>query len=228
MCRGKRFCVELGSDPLRWSRTVPLPLPDWFDAQLDTFVEAARYVASGDRASGVSVLQSIRSNDLRCWLCEHGQMSGIHRRRTLGVPAPPYSGDTDKNNLRAIEDRVFTRDGYRCRYCGTRVVAKSALAALERAVGKPEFCCSTNINAEDHGIVLVFKAVADHVAPLKLGGRTDLDNLVTGCQPCNYGKYNFTLDQLGLDDPRERPPVTDDWDGLTSLVPGLKANPGGR
>lgn len=47
-------------------------------------------------------------------------------------------------------------------------------------------------------------------------------NLVTSCQSCNYGKYNYTLEQLGLDDPRIRPPSPfSDWTGLTEYVPLL-------
>ena len=76
-------------------------------------------------------------------------------------------------------------------------------------------------NAAQHGVIHAFKIVADHVVPHNCGGRTDLDNLVTSCPGCNYGKEAFTLEQLGLEDPLARPPVCSGWDGLTSLIPGL-------
>jgi hypothetical protein len=33
----------------------------------------------------------------------------------------------------------------------------------------------------------------DHVDPVSLGGATEIDNLVTACQPCNRGKSNIPL-----------------------------------
>ena len=46
-------------------------------------------------------------------------------------------------------------------------------------------------------------------------GKTNLENRVTSCWGCNYGKYNALLEQMGLDDPRERPiEALTDWNGL--------------
>ena len=79
-------------------------------------------------------------------------------------------------------------------------------------------------NAAPQGVIHAFNIVADHVVPHNRGGRTDLENLVTSCPGCNYGKEAFTLEQLGLDDPRARPPVCSGWYGLISLIPGLLRN----
>lgn len=38
--------------------------------------------------------------------------------------------------------------------------------------------------AQPPGIVLV----CDHIDPVKLGGQTTIDNLITACEPCNQGK----------------------------------------
>ena len=58
--------------------------------------------------------------------------------------------------------------------------------------------------------------------PWKLGGRTNTDNLVTACWSCNYGKSGYTLEELGLIDPKEKAIIEQDWDGLMSLLEGLK------
>jgi len=118
---------------------------------------------------------------------------------------------------------VFERDHYHCRYCGVPIVAKEPLRAFERAVGISVFRV-LGTNAQQHGVIHAFKVVADHVVPHKLGGRTLPENLVTSCPGCNYGKENFTLEQLGLDNPWDRPPTTSGWDGLTPLVAGLNAH----
>jgi hypothetical protein len=97
------------------------------------------------------------------------------------------------------------------------------LRAFEKVVGISEFR-TQGTNAQQHGVIHAFKIVADHVVPHRRGGRTDLDNLVTSCPGCNYGKEAFTIEQLGISDPRDRRPVFSDWDGLTSLLPGLLGN----
>lgn len=61
---------------------------------------------------------------------------------------------------------VFTRDGFRCQYCGVRLPA-----------GELTF---------------------DHVIPRSAGGRTEWDNIVTACRPCNAKKGARTPDRAGM------------------------------
>ncbi len=37
-------------------------------------------------------------------------------------------------------------------------------------------------------------------------------------------KEAFTIEELGITDPRDRPPESNGWDGLTALVPALLLN----
>jgi 5-methylcytosine-specific restriction endonuclease McrA len=50
------------------------------------------------------------------------------------------------------------------------------------------------------------------------GGHTSLENLVTACYPCNFGKDNYTLDQLNLQSPFSSPPIESEHDGFVSLL----------
>jgi 5-methylcytosine-specific restriction endonuclease McrA len=225
MCRKSKSCILLGDEPSAWDKSIPLPPPAWFDEQAFLFRDAAEKAANGERDEAVQILRRIRSDEMRVWFDEHGQMSGLHRIRRLGVSAPKVSPDTF-DVLRSparYEKLVFERDFYKCRYCGLRLIAKGVLTAFEKAVGISEFC-TQGTNADQHGVIHAFKIVADHVVPYGSGGQTNPDNLVSSCPACNYGKYNYTLEQLGIDDPRDRPPVHCDWDGLTSLIDGLKRN----
>lgn len=54
--------------------------------------------------------------------------------------------------------------------------------------------------------------------PHAYGGTNDLDNLVVSCAACNSGKMSYRLEGLGLTDPRERPPIQSQWDGLERLL----------
>ena len=225
MCRRAEWCSVLGRDPSKWSRRATLPPPEWFRTQALIFRDAVHSAADGDKADALRILDTIRSDEMRDWFDEHGQMSGRHRARGLGVARPPLSCELDPVRLPLKCERVvFERDGYTCRYCGLPVVAKEVLIAFEHVVGVAAFS-TRGTNAEQHGVIHAFKLVADHVVPHKLGGKTDIDNLVTACPACNYGKECYTLDQLGLEDPRDRDPKLGDWDGLTAFIPGLKTNP---
>jgi hypothetical protein len=78
-------------------------------------------------------------------------------------------------------------------------------------------------NSKRDGLTLGLRGVADYVEPDASGGETSLENLVTSCYSCNFGKAGYTLEQLGIENPRLRPPVKDDWRGLTEFLPSLKS-----
>lgn len=223
MCRKSKSCVLLGDVPSKWSRNAPLQPPSWFEEQLDIFRESAEHAAQGRKDEAIRILRTIKSDEMRFWFDEHGQMSGLYRMKKLGIAARRCRDD-QLDPLRSparYEKQVFERDYYTCRYCGLRTLSKEVLTAFERAVGTDEFR-TQGTNAQQHGIVHAFKIVADHVVPHKCEGRTNPDNLYAACPACNYGKFNYTLEQLGLDHPSERPPKNNGWDGLVSLVGGLK------
>ena len=103
---------------------------------------------------------------------------------------------------------VDAQDGWRCRYCGCRVVQKEARdrlrALLPGAIkwGKHEGY---------HGAFYALTATPDHVVPHAVGGTNDRKNIVTTCWPCNFAKEHDTIEELGLNDPRLRAPVNHDW-----------------
>jgi hypothetical protein len=223
MCRKAKSCALLGNEPGAWDNHSPLRPPSWFEVDLFLFSKAVERAASGDRVQALEFLDTIRSDEMRYWFDEHGQVSGGHRVRNLGIALPPVGCELDpvRNLTPAGQKTVFQRDGYKCRYCGIRVVPMEVLVAFEKAVGKGHFR-TVGKNIEQHGIIHGFKVVADHVVPHKLGGRSNMANLVTSCPGCNYGKESYTIEQLGIEDPRMRPPQADEWDGLVSFIPGLK------
>ena len=225
MCRGKPTCSELEINPEEWSKSTPLQTPSWFRNELSLFSKASTYASVGKIKASLQTLSSIRSNDLRHWFVEHGQMSGVYRTRILKIP-PIKIHNPELDSLRSPDRysrEVFIRDNYTCQYCGIGVIPKEILSAYSKVVGVTHFR-PTGTNSERHGVVLAFRANADHVEPWTLGGKTSPDNLVTSCWSCNYGKSSYTLKELGLKDPRDNPLKINDWDGLTSLKSGLKDN----
>ena len=115
-----------------------------------------------------------------------------------------------------MKDAMYRRDGWRCRFCGCRVVHPEARNRLQRLL--PGVFRWTGLYG-DHAGFYVLSGVADHVLPYSRGGSTTLENLVTCCQPCNYGRGSDLLEPLGLSDPRLRDPhPADGWDGIERVL----------
>ncbi len=231
MCRGgKRSCTELGASPAQWSRTAPLLPPGWMLAQIDPLIMALESAAIGDISTACLTLESVDNDRLRYWYVEHGQVSGTCRSYILGRTSRTRSAASigSRQPSADLAREVLRRDQYVCRYCGIRTIPREVFALFSTLLGAEAFR-ATGDNSQRHGAVLAFRANVDHVTPWHLGGATVADNLVTSCWCCNYGKANFTLEQLGLEDPRDRQPETAPvWDGLTHLIPALKREIGVR
>ena len=100
-----------------------------------------------------------------------------------------------------IERQMTERDDYTCQYCSMPVLQSSVFTKFRDQVGAEHFP-TVGTNKGRHGVKLVFTGTLDHVDPYSKGGKTAPDNLVTCCWPCNYGKGEYTLTELGLKDPR--------------------------
>ena len=72
-----------------------------------------------------------------------------------------------------------------------------------------------------HPAYLLISTSLDHVNPGgRGGGWLDEDNLVTACWPCNTGKADLTLSEVGWTLLSEED-VRSDWDGLTGATNAL-------
>jgi 5-methylcytosine-specific restriction endonuclease McrA len=71
-----------------------------------------------------------------------------------------------KRNVKFSRVNVYTRDDFRCAYCGEKKGA-----------------CDLTY---------------DHVVPRSRGGRTDFENIVAACRPCNRKKGDRTPEQAGM------------------------------
>lgn len=163
----------------------------------------------------------IPSDAIREWGVEHGQISGNFRSKIIGKTSPegtPARGP--RTASAALRRTILERDGYTCRYCGLRVIPREVLTAFGAVVGSEHFGTG-RANAARHGAALISWVEVDHVVPFQRGGPTTQGNLVTACWACHYGKSHYTVAELGIRDPRARPPAAGSWDGLTSLHPRL-------
>ena len=113
------------------------------------------------------------------------------------------------------ERAVYLRDGWRCRYCGTRVIDRGMRSRLHRCL--PDAARWGARNADKHTALAALSASLDHVVPHSRGGTNASSNLVTACNACQFGRGQWTLEEVGFLDPRDFEPIQDSWDGLTRL-----------
>jgi 5-methylcytosine-specific restriction endonuclease McrA len=121
---------------------------------------------------------------------------------------------------------IHRRDSWTCRYCRARTIAPPILRFLSELY-PDEFPYHPNWKAgQVHPAYLLLSTSLDHVDPGGRGGSwREPGNLVTACWPCNTGKADLRLDEVGwalldVDD------VRSDWDGLSSATEALWARAG--
>lgn len=130
---------------------------------------------------------------------------------------PKALRDPDRLVQKAIRQEVLARDGYRCRYCGIPVVRKEVRALANELYPEAVPWVDRDPSKQHAGFQCLWLQY-DHVVPHSHGGRSTADNVVISCALCNFGKDRYTLNQLGLEDPRLRPVEWIDWDGLERLT----------
>jgi hypothetical protein len=113
---------------------------------------------------------------------------------------------------KAWKEQVHQRDGYNCRFCAMPVIRKDVRARINSIYPKAARWGTKEI--EQHAAFQAMWAQYDHVVPHAKGGPNDLDNIVLTCAACNFGRAEYSLEEVGVADPRSRPPVRTTWDGL--------------
>ena len=206
MCKqqGHLFCTELGADPGLWSKSAPLPKPGWIDDAYLILEQALKLALEDAVGKAQSLLKNSRDLEMREWFDVHAQNSGGWRNRVLKVPAPnPILPLDSVKTFSSFETALFARDNFKCRYCSSSVLPKKTFKQANLLLGDESLPLGKT-NATRSGFYLMFVATLDHVLPWSLGGRTDESNLITCCWSCNYGKANFTVEQLGITSPVDR------------------------
>jgi hypothetical protein len=112
----------------------------------------------------------------------------------------------------AEKAQIHLRDGYRCRFCGIPVIRREVRERIRKPYSNALMWGRRN--PEQHAAFQAMWAQYDHLLPHAKGGSNDLENIVVTCAPCNFGRMCYSLEEVGLADPRSRAPIRSDWDGL--------------
>ncbi len=196
------------------------PIPE-LDAAADLLSEAADALLAGDRDLARACLRRADMDTIHAWASRimGPTDTALHRYRPVAGAAIATSSVTKAKQRMpgsSIKAAVHARDGYRCRFCGSRVADPRARDAMKKMV--PDVIPWSAEGKNWHAAFYALTATIDHLVPHARGGGNDLDNLVTTCWPCNFGRGGWLIEEVAIIDPRTRPPIIDHWDGLTRML----------
>jgi len=203
MCKqgDAKFCTELGKESSLWSTNAPLEKPQWIKDSFQIISDAIAQASAGKIKIAQSILKNSRDLEMRTWYDVHAQNIAKWRFDTFKVQTPEAVLPLDAvKTFSKFESKLFSRDNHACRYCTDPVIPKKVFKKLNLLIGNADLPLGRT-NLTRSGFYLIFVATLDHVIPWSLGGRTNESNLVTSCWSCNYGKANFTVEQIGIKNP---------------------------
>ncbi|CAN5247877.1 hypothetical protein BH10PSE9_BH10PSE9_11210 [soil metagenome] len=191
------------------------PIPAIFDAArfLDAAVSAhlVRQHSLADELIRAADMPVIRDWSESLW-GKGGPWTRPVRIENSAPFLPKDQRQIARNPTVADTAALLRRDGFHCRFCGIPIVRAEMRSAMRRSY--PEALRWGPANVDQHTGFQAMWLQYDHVLPHARGGTNSFDNLIVTCAPCNNGRSNLTLDEVGLSDPRERPPFRSMWDGL--------------
>ena len=208
---------EIGTNPAFWNKNCLVPYPKEFDQQIDLVAEAIR-IAQSSPGLAREITQSLDAEPMKRWFIDVALWSGAWRAEILGNHKKAVRGLGVRKIVSQTKlDELFARDKWRCRYCGIRVAGnRKHFKKFANTIGMPELIAGRTDESR-HGLYLMLMASYDHVRPVNQEGTNDSTNLVTACWCCQFGKYKYSLDELGLAGPINLElVVSDSWAGLDS------------
>lgn len=198
-------------------RCLLAPIPE-LDEAVDLLSEAADALLAGNEGLARDRIQRADIAAIHNWASRiMGRVDEeIHQHRPVAGLAEPVTRVVQRMPGRSVQAAIYARDGYRCRFCGCRVVLPTVRPAMEARI--PGAIRWGRNNPDRHAAFFALTATIDHLVPHAKGGSNDPMNLLTTCQACNFGRSDWLIEEVGLVDPRMRAPVVDGWDGLIRLV----------
>ena len=191
--------------------------PSESNMTLDAMAKAADLLIAGRIEAAREWILKADIRSLREWFHYEAQPTRKvllrHGIKKSDLPDPPTEIKTPGDAKARTKYSVFQRDAWHCRFCGIRVIDPRA-----RDHFKPldEFQWGKR-NLDRHASLAVL-ASHDHVIPKQWGGSHEMSNLVTACWPCQFSRHKYRIEHCGIFDPRDRPPIESNWDGLCRVL----------
>ena len=140
MCLKSKKCELIDIENL--SKNTILPFYDWIQIELDKFNESLVEFYKGNKNYSLKILKSIDSEKLREYAQMHAQSSGRKRMFMLNKKPEKSIPIEDRDLIRGpslLEDKVFIRDNYQCRYCNIKLYNKKEIDRIIKDLGQDYF-----------------------------------------------------------------------------------------
>lgn len=199
------------------------PIPEIYSsAELLRAAVDAHVAGNGARAS--NLISQANNFRVREWLESIWGKASPHVNFRIIPNSPPILKKPQRIETRmpsATEKAALLgRDGFHCRFCGIPVIRREVRQHLHSIY--LDALPWGRKNASQHAAFQALWAQYDHILPHARGGTNALDNMVIACAACNFGRMDFTLEEVGIEDPRRRPIKHSDWNGLEHVLPAAK------
>jgi len=202
-----------GPAALRSCHRAPIPEIELARNYLD---QAASAHLAGRRDEAGDLIRRADIPTIRQWTESIWGENSPHVHYRAVPDSPRYLSKRERAGFRmptpAERSAVLLRDGYHCRFCGIPVIRKEVRDRIRRLY--PEVPIWGGRNLDQHAAFQAMWLQYDHLLPHSRGGSNALENILITCAPCNYGRMDYTLEEVGLIDPRLREPTRSNWDGL--------------
>jgi 5-methylcytosine-specific restriction endonuclease McrA len=167
----------------------------------------------GRRGAADRLIRQANMTAIRDWVESiWGKNSGFlpPRNEVARVQKAPRVKERMPTSAQKAE--LLRRDGYHCRFCGIPVIRTEIRKRIH--VAYPDALPWGRRNTDQHAAFQAMWVQYDHLVPHSDSGTNALENIVITCGPCNFGRMHYSLEEVGLIDPRTRDPVRSTWDGL--------------
>lgn len=186
---------------------------------------------AGEREEAERLIRSADQSTVRLWteslwgsLAANPEIEHYRRFREVNGAAPALAKDKCvpvRMPNRQEKAAILQRWGHRCAFCSIPVIRPEVRQAF--SIAYPEAAYWGTSNATQHAAFQCMWLQFDHILPHSRGGDNSVENIAITCAPCNYGRMQWTLDELGLLDPRTQPLTRSSWDGLERFLSGTTA-----
>lgn len=196
------------------------PIPEIFEVA-DILRAAVDAHLSNDGRTAAQLFAAANMPEIREWtesIWGKGWKELVQPRTIEGAPA--YLSKEERQPVRMPnrdgEAKIIARDGYHCRFCGIPVIHKRIREKVKKLYPTSVIWGRTNIS--QHAAFQAMWLQFDHLIPHSRGGTNNLGNVLITCAPCNYGRFHYTIEELGIMNPFDREPVTSSWNGLEDFA----------
>jgi hypothetical protein len=181
---------------------------------------------AGDHSVAEEYIRSANMPKVRAWTeslwgskAANPNQNQYHRFRAL-ADSPPILPSANRIPARmpSPTDMVLLieRDGRNCTFCEIPLIREKVRIEFNRSY--PDASPWGRSNETQHAAFQCMWLQFDHVLPHSRGGDNSLGNILVTCAPCNYGRGERTLGELGLIDPRAHSKHKTPWDGLERIL----------